>query len=272
KGWDENLARKLKLEDLKEEKAKLAESEEFDEEWEQVLYRICKRDNYLSNKAVQISQLLNLMYKLVPEGHELGNLIADLLSLSSVTDVQAFDKPKQAISKGPVLKRLVKDLLPLLKNRIRPPYHTIHISSQRIQSNAYMKFNETEVGFTVDAVKDYLVLRVWHHPSAFKQKTDDMTADLISEGFSEELKALQLQFQTATQNYRNASYRYPVMEKGGIRKGYHVPLNGLQFEFSNIDELMQKNSLEGIAEVITHFMDANVQLMKLSDAYNSKTT
>jgi hypothetical protein len=100
RSWNENLARQLKLRELTEvEKQKLAESEEFDEEWERIIFRICERDSYLSNRAVQISLMFNLMYKLLPEGENLGLTISKLLALSAVTDVQAFDQPKQASGK-----------------------------------------------------------------------------------------------------------------------------------------------------------------------------
>ena len=271
KTWDENLARQLKLEDIKpEEKNKLQTSDEFDEEWEQVLYRICKRDSYLSNRAVQISQLMNLMHKLIPEGQDAGNLMTDLLSLSSVTDVQAFDKPQQAINKGPVLKTLAYQILPVLKNRVRSPFTSVRITSKRIQSNAYVAYNDIEIGFTVNPVKDYLVLLVWYHPWAFKQKTGSMTEDIVSEGFSAELDALKKGYKAVIAKHQNLSYRYPVMEKAGTAKGFHVPLLTLQFEFSNTDEMMQKNSMELIADTVTDFMDVNYQLVALHKAYKAK--
>ena len=97
RSWNESTARQLKLRELTEaESQKLSETEEFDEEWEKVIYRICERDSYLSNKAFQISRMLNLIYKLLPEGENLGNTIGKLLALSAVTDVQAFDQRRPA--------------------------------------------------------------------------------------------------------------------------------------------------------------------------------
>jgi hypothetical protein len=107
KKWNEAIATKLKLRELSaDEIKKLSQAEEFDEVWEQVVFRICEKDTFLSNRVSQISQLLNIIAALIPEGKNLGEVIEEVLELSAVTDIQAFDKPKQAINKGPVLKTL----------------------------------------------------------------------------------------------------------------------------------------------------------------------
>jgi hypothetical protein len=274
RSWDENFARQLKLDDLKEEKTKLGESEEFDEEWEQVLYRICMRDNYLSNRAFQISQLLNLMFKIVPDGQDLGSLISDLLSLSSVTDVQAFDKPKQAINKGPVLKLVVSKLLPLLKNKLRHPWPTVRIQSKKIQSNAYISYSDKSwhdcIGFTVGAMKDYVVLHVWYHPWAFTQVTSNMEVDLKNAGFANELEVIKKEYQNITTNFKGVSFVHPPMEKSGSAKGWHVPLLTLQFQFSGVDDMVKSEGLESVAEIVTAFMDVNARLKSFYEAYNTK--
>lgn len=60
--WNDEVMETFKLKtidaDLKE---KLSKNEYFDEEWEQVLYQLCQRENFLSNRAMQISRLFNTL-------------------------------------------------------------------------------------------------------------------------------------------------------------------------------------------------------------------
>jgi len=93
KSWDEATAARLKLKQLTEEELNVLDNtEEFDEEWEKVLFRACQRDPYLSNSTFKISDLLNLIASQLPEGGDLEETVNDLLALSSVTNVEASDQ------------------------------------------------------------------------------------------------------------------------------------------------------------------------------------
>ena len=60
KKWNESVAAKLKLRQLTEaEKESLEATEEFDDEWEKILFRMCQKEVYLSNRVFSISGLLN---------------------------------------------------------------------------------------------------------------------------------------------------------------------------------------------------------------------
>jgi hypothetical protein len=275
KAWNENLARQLKLRELSDtEKQKLSESDEFDEEWEQIIYRICERDSYLSNKAVQISQMFNLMFKLVPEGEDLGNVISELLTLSSVTDVQAFDKPKQAINKGPVLKTLSASLLPLLNARLRAPWPVVRQQSKKIQSNVYLAFSPESwrdcIGLSVEPVKDYIVLYVWFHPWAFKIKSNDLEVDMKDAGLTAEYGNLKQQYTELSSRYSNVSYKYNPFSRIGTAKGWYVPILTLQIQFSSTEALLDKNALTQTADAIMDFMDQNAKLKELYTEYNKR--
>lgn len=90
KAWNEGTASRMRLAPLEEdEKERLAQAEEFDEEWEQVVYRACQRDLFLSKNANRVSALLNLIAEQLPEGKDLGSVVGSLLSLSSVTSVES---------------------------------------------------------------------------------------------------------------------------------------------------------------------------------------
>jgi hypothetical protein len=95
-GWDERSARAMRLPALSEdEKKKLAEMAEFDEEWEQVLFRFCRGDAFLESRALKISQTLNRVKARIlakfpeQESGKVGEVLDRLLKLSAVTDVKS---------------------------------------------------------------------------------------------------------------------------------------------------------------------------------------
>lgn len=95
-GWDEKSAQAMRLDALPEaEKKKLAEMVEFDEEWEQLLFRLCRGDAFLEARALGISRTLNRVKARIlskfPENGEgkVGEVVDRLLKLSAVTDVKS---------------------------------------------------------------------------------------------------------------------------------------------------------------------------------------
>ena len=94
KAWNEKVASKLKLRPLTDiERENLDSTEEFDEEWEKVVFRMCQKETYLSNRVFCVSTLLNKIAELVNNEQNLGEIIASILELSAVTNLKAFDGP-----------------------------------------------------------------------------------------------------------------------------------------------------------------------------------
>ena len=94
KQWNERIASKLKLRHLTtEEKESLDATEEFDEDWEKVVFRMCQKETYLSNRAFQVSQLLTKIAEFVNDDNHLGEIVEATLALSAVTNLKAFDGP-----------------------------------------------------------------------------------------------------------------------------------------------------------------------------------
>ena len=93
--WNEKSAHEMRLKALEEnEKAKLREVEEFDEDWEQVLFRLCRGDAFLEARALKISQMLNKVKGRIEaqfpaeKEDKVGEVVKLLLKLSAVTDVK----------------------------------------------------------------------------------------------------------------------------------------------------------------------------------------
>ena len=136
--WGEDMAIKLKLRKLEEhESQKLKFSEEFDEEWEQILYRICERDSYLERRAFNISALLNKINDLtnINSSNELGEYIGVLLELSSVTDVQPFDKPRIINNRTDAAGNLLESLYEFVPQKIEDPIIAIRLPSMDVNLN-----------------------------------------------------------------------------------------------------------------------------------------
>ena len=96
KAWNEKRASKLKLRPLTEDEVKrLNSTEEFDEEWEKVVFRMCQKETFLSNRVFSVSSLLNKVAEIVGDNEHLGEIIEATLEMSAVTNLKAFDTPKK---------------------------------------------------------------------------------------------------------------------------------------------------------------------------------
>lgn len=96
KAWNEKVASKLKLRPLTEDEVeRLNSTEEFDEDWEKVVFRMCQKETYLSNRVFSVSTLLNKIAEIVNDDENLGSIIETTLEMSAVTNLKAFDTPKQ---------------------------------------------------------------------------------------------------------------------------------------------------------------------------------
>ena len=96
KSWNEKIAAKLKLRPLTDEEFdRLNSTEEFDEEWEKVVFRMCQKETFLSNRVFSVSTLLNKIAEMVGNDNTLGEIIESTLEMSAVTNLKAFDTPKK---------------------------------------------------------------------------------------------------------------------------------------------------------------------------------
>jgi len=142
--WNENVALQMNLKQLEEQSLqKLKQSEEFDEEWEQVLFRLCENDHYLKKKSLNISRLLNSLRLSITED-SIEDYIGSIISLSSVTNIEAFDKPEIHYHRGNFLKHFRTLLIPKLKERLPEIKDNILPLGKRVQVNAIIAFTENK--------------------------------------------------------------------------------------------------------------------------------
>ena len=137
KNWDNSIASKLKLRHLtEEEKESLNATEEFDEEWEKITFRMCQKETYLSNRVFQVSGLLNKIATIVNDDSNLGDTIESIIALSAVTNLKAFDTT-------PKLTKFNRD-------------------------NSNYKFNSVVYSIKKNLVTDVLLHYISEHPNATK--------------------------------------------------------------------------------------------------------
>ena len=94
--WGEAFEQKWRIPALKEgEKEKLEKMTEFDEHWEQMLFRFCRIDPFLEARAPNVSRILNRIKTRIEDARQpVGEIVKWLISLSVVTSVKS--EPAQA--------------------------------------------------------------------------------------------------------------------------------------------------------------------------------
>ena len=109
--WGEAFEQKWRIPALADgEKEKLEKMTEFDERWEQMLFRFCRRDTFLESRALNISKILNRIKARIEEtnrSENVGDTVEWLLRLSAVTSVKSESAQAAAVenfSKSQYLK------------------------------------------------------------------------------------------------------------------------------------------------------------------------
>lgn len=104
--WDEESAHEFNVKKVAEEKiSELMELKEFDEEWEQILYRICQKTSFLAGRAQNISRLFNTIRYIVPKDTEFGEYITRIIELSAITTVSTIDNSLRETNKVKIVRR-----------------------------------------------------------------------------------------------------------------------------------------------------------------------
>ena len=154
--WNDETAIKLRLEKLTPEQLeRLNNTDEFDEDWEKVLFQICQKETYSSNRVFQISTLLNNVKDLVPKGKEIGQYLSVILEQSAVTNLQANDTPPVLkTSRADVQNGLKDTILKDLPQKLKKPL----INDVKITSKGDSGRFSIRVGENRDQLKKY-----WMH-------------------------------------------------------------------------------------------------------------
>jgi hypothetical protein len=138
--WDEEIPAQMNLPPVEQ-------PDESKEKWEQVLYRLCENDYYLKKQYPNLSKILNRLKKLIEDkGETIEDCVSDIISLSSVTNLDAFDKQPLAndVHISSFLKELRDELITRLKKRLPDIARQIVPQGKRVKSNAYIRFSKKD--------------------------------------------------------------------------------------------------------------------------------
>ena len=184
--WGEAFEQKMRLPKLEaEEVAKLNEMEEFDEAWEKMLFRFCRRDTFLEARAINISRTLNrVKSRIVDSNQPVGEIVQWLMRLSAVTSVKNEpEKAQEAVNfnKSEYLKALRRHALKMRevtfkKDRLwdagLPGGSCIYSWQKRVQTNL-----ECRIWLNRKSVKeecgDYItspIFHIFHDGKSFQLK------------------------------------------------------------------------------------------------------
>ncbi len=153
--WDNKTALSLNLKELDAHSIeKLNTMVEFDEEWEQVLYRLCETDFYLKKRAIYISRLLNKMKDLITEKQEnVEDVISAIISLSSVTGIDNETEVTEVeYHRGWFLKSFRWQLIDKLKEKLPEHKADIYQVGKRVVTN-----------LKINVIKDHFVFSSFPH-------------------------------------------------------------------------------------------------------------
>ena len=217
--WDERVALDLNLASLDEEtKEKLSKSEEFNDEWEQVLFRICEKDIHLQKNVLNISRLLNYLVKYCADNQEpnVGEIIGTVISLSSITNIQSNDQPKLDYHRGNLLKNLRQKVVERLREMHPEIKELIQNQGARVQTNAYIKFTKKDWGKWVrlfthphnGKIRLQIISDVW-----FKQTESNFVDDLKRINCFDQFQSLENQMITELNQYDDKVEIYPWNDK-----------------------------------------------------------
>ena len=187
-GWNESVALQMNLEPLdKQSIDKLNSLPEFDDEWEQVLFRLCENDHYLKKRALNISRLLNNLKKFIEEKEEdIENIIGSIISLSAVTNLEVLDKPQEDYHRGLLLKNIGSKIIPVLIAKLPHLKNSIKQVGTRVTTNFELTLAPFRNYRMSSHPKDgginlYLNTGVWFSKKKFDFITDLKNAELFEE-------------------------------------------------------------------------------------------
>jgi len=272
--WNENVALQMNLKTLDQQSIdKLNQSEEFDEEWEKVLFRLCENDHYLKKRALNISRLLNSLKTTITENEEeIEDVIGAVISLSSVTNLEAFDKPVVDYHKGTLLKRVKNKLFPVLRNKLPNNSNEIKQIGTRIQSN-FKFYIAKDVNFHMSSYpKDgkinlYINTNVWYGNDIGEFKKDLENHNLLNE------------FDTIVNEYNNhftsnSSFTTHNLYDVGIWKHHKINHYYVNFHsdliLSNPEDFSSDESIEKISEHIIKLKEFRTKVLAISNKRNNK--
>ena len=283
--WNEDIAFQLSLKPLDDETRQgLKTMSEFDEEWEQLLYRICASDYYLQHKALNISQLLNSMritikkvlnpqtkenegepFNETPE--QIEENIRSAMRMSAITNLEANDAAPVNYHTSSFLKEVRDRLIVSLKKAL-PEYDSfIAPNSARVQENAPIRIMpkvELNLFTQPDKGKIRLDLQMVIFGHCKNTQYESVEQYIEQHQLSEQFKAINEDYEKTVRKF--SQQRTECFESRSMMQGAytycHDHFMRLQFGilFPTIEEFMGKQVIADMTEMVCAMLTARQRM------------
>ena len=279
--WGEAFAQREDLPALATGEAeKLKAMTEFDEPWEQMLFRFCSRDTFLKARALNISRILNRIKTRVAAANQnetVGETVEWLMRLSAVTNVKS--EPAQAatpenFSKSQYLKDLRDKTLGMkgLKKGFGADFDgagAITSEQSKVVSNLAATFWMSPLSGIAEN-RNYLGLltfRVFHDGSSFQLKIwGEFWGNTPKERFRIDFAASDIQTDLAAAEAAYCAAWAPFAVSAAVDKNIgHRPENiwwNITVPFKDHDELVSDAFSEKLRGSLAAVANAFASLLK----------
>lgn len=292
--WNEDVAFQLNLKPLDDTtRNSLATTAEFDEDWEQLLYRICHADPYLRNKALNISTLLNVMRTVIIEKNKQKNeqkigtnekpidsvldepsVIEDnvryAMIASAVTNLEAHDQAPVDYHHSSFLKGVRDPLIVSLRKALPEAASIIAPASARVQENAPIQLPGTTVNLSTCSDKGRIRLNL-HLDICMNCPWNGLAQHLEQLGVTERFNEINQQYEATVQKFsvkRMACYESRSLQEGAFPyySLYHLRL---QFGvlFPDTEAFKEQRTIADMTEMVCAMLKARQQIMELLNKY-----
>lgn len=261
--WNEAIALNYNLKQLDESvQVKLNQMEEFNEEWEKVLFRLCETDYFLKQKALSISSLLNMIKEILEkhlehneeEGEDLEQYISRLISLSAITNIKADDKIAVSYNKSRLLKGVRNRLLVRLKEFSPEKKEQILPIGTRVQSNAPIKVDDkTSINLSSGSIDGKIKLDVGLKVEYFAARNSTIKETFEAKGLLADFEEIESQYNNLVNKFMfgNTIYRFnKMLEREHVRKGTLQAMLLLSVRLDTEKSFLEKDVINKIAEAI----------------------
>ncbi len=262
--WDNKVALQMNLKELDAlSKARLETSEEFDEEWEQVLFRLCEGDLYLKKKALNISRLLNKLKVLIAEkGEDVGNIIGAVISLSSVTSLEAFDQPIIEYHKSSFLKELRWDIIPKLKEKMPLIKDKITEDSTRVVKRAYITIGDRYITLETYPWEGKICVELKYNFWIEEVPYKDLETAFIDSGLVKEFEEIKQDHKRDLESI-NLFNVHELMDKYYVKEGYYYIGYYTWLALPKLEDFKNEEVLDKIANIIAKWFAEMDKLQSL---------
>jgi ABC-type lipoprotein export system ATPase subunit len=261
--WNESTALNYNLKPLDEyTSTKLNQMEEFDEEWEKVLFRICETDYYLKQKALSISSLLNMIKEIVEndisideDKQDLEQYINRIISLSAITNLKANDSNSIHFHKPTLLKNVRDKLIVKLKELLPNQAKTIKPTGKRVQVNAPIIIDDnTNINLTCGSIDGKIKLDIWSYFSYFPQNFPSIKEAFKENNLLAEFEAVENEYNLLVEKFMKGSSIFKFAKlldrehlgKDGFIQAHLV----LSVRLDNVNSFYEQNVINKIADSV----------------------